>query len=350
MNSRLNRRRLLAAAATVPVLAASGSLSRNVFAQATPGASPTGSDLPPLDKLRIRHPNTLAFAAPFLLVDTDGVLSTYANEVDVAEWSSPETLRPMLVNGESEVTAVPTYVGANLYNRGIDVRMAAVVVWGLLWVLGPEGTAPDWESLRGQTIMVPYPNDMPDLVFRYLATSNGLTPGEDFQVEYYAQTPEVVARLVAGKGNWAVLSEHAATLAISQAQQNDISLGRVLSLQEEWGAATGTEPRIPQAGIVVPGWLADERPALLGAVLDELEQAVATVNAAQPETVAILSEGTGVPEPVVQDVIPRLNLDVVPGADAREELERFYTELSTLSPDIIGGKLPDASFYLEDPR
>jgi len=345
MNPRLNRRRLIATAATLPVLAASGALSTSVFAQGTPSA-----DLPPLDKLRIRHPNTLAFAAPFLLVDPDGVLSTYANEIDIAEWSSPETLRPMLVNGESEVTAVPSYVGANLFNRGIDVRMAAVVVWGLLWVLGPEGAAPEWESLRGQTIMIPYPNDMPDLVFRYLATSNGLTPGEDFEIEYYAQPPEVVSRLVAGKGSWAVLSEHAATLAVVQAKQNDRPLGRVLSLQEAWGAATGAEPRIPQAGIVVPSWLVDERPALLGAILDELEQSVATVEAAAPETVALLSEGSGVPELVVQDVIPRLNLNVVPATDARPELERFYTELSTLSPDIIGGTLPDASFYLEDPR
>lgn len=349
MNRRFNRRLLVKTSATLPILAATGALSSGVLAQDSSITSPV-SDLPPIDKLRIRHPNTLAFAAPFLLVDKNGVLSQYAQEIDVAEWASPETLRPMLVNGESEVTAVPTYVGANLFNRGIDVHMAAVVVWGLLWVLGPDGTPTEWESLRGQKIMIPYPNDMPDLVFRYLATSNGLTPGEDFEVEYYAQPPEVVSRLVAGKGEWAVLSEHAASLALMQTKQNDLSLGRVLNLQEEWGAATGSEPRIPQAGIVVPGWLATERPVLLGAVLTALEQAVTTVNEIQTETVAVLSEGTGVPEPVVQDVIPRLNLNVVPGADAREELERFYTELSTLSPDIIGGKLPDADFYLEDPR
>lgn len=349
MNRRFNRRLLVKTGASLPILAATGARSSGVLAQDSSSASPV-NDLPPLDKLRIRHPNTLAFAAPFLLVDKNGVLSQYAQEIDVAEWASPETLRPMLVNGESEVTAVPTYVGANLFNRGIDVHMAAVVVWGLLWVLGPDGTPAEWESLRGQKIMIPYPNDMPDLVFRYLATSNGLTPGEDFEVEYYAQPPEVVSRLVAGKGEWAVLSEHAASLALMQTKQNDLSLGRVLNLQEEWGIATGSEPRIPQAGIVVPGSLATERPALLGAVLTALEQAVATVNEIQPETVALLSEGTGVPEPVVQDVIPRLNLNIVPGAAAREELERFYTELSTLSPDIIGGKLPEADFYLEDPR
>ena len=345
MTRKINRRAFVAMTAAVPALPTMGALAQD---NATP--APATGDQPPLDTLRIRHPKTLAFAAPFLLVDPDGPLSAFAETVDIAEYPSPDALRPMLVNGDSEVTAVPSYVGANLANRGVDVKLAAVVVWGLLWVLGPEGTAPDWESLRGQTIMCPYRNDMPDLVFRHLATSNGLNPDEDFTIEYYAQPPEVVARLVGGEGVWAVMPEHTATLALNQARQNGREIGRILDLQQEWGAVTGSEPRIPQAGIVVPGSLAEEQPELVGAVLDELERAVGLVNAAAPETVAMLAEGSGVPEPVVRDVIPRLNLDVVPADQAQEELERFYTELATLSEDIIGGGLPDPDFYLPDPR
>ncbi len=56
------------------------------------------------------------------------------------------------------------------------------------------------------------------------------------------------------------------------------------------------------------------------------------------------------PAPMVTQVIPRLNLEVVPAADAQAELEQFFSELATLSPDIIGGSLPDADFYLDDPR
>lgn len=350
MYSRLNRRTLAKMAATLPALAAHGAFAESSTPVASPVSTPMGNDLPPLDTLRIRHPKTLAFSAPFLLMKTGGALSAYADNVDVGEWSTPDTLRSMLVKGDSEVTAVPTYVGANLANRDIDVKMAAVVVWGLLSVVGPEGTEPDWESLRGQTIMVPFPNDMPDLVFRYLAANNGLIPGEDFEIEYFAQPPEIVSRLVSGDGSWAVMREHTTTLALAKAGESGQSLERVLDLQDEWGAVTGTEPRIPQAGIVMPGSLVEERPALLGAVLDEMERAVKVVNAAQPETVSTLAEESGVPEPVVEEVIPRLNLEVVPGEQAREELERFYTELATLSEDIIGGRLPDPDFYLKDPR
>lgn len=316
----------------------------------TAAPEPTVAPAEPIDELRIYHPETLAFAAPFALLDPDGPLSEVAMEVTTDVWTTPDVLRSVLVNGQSDVTAVPTYVGANLANRGVEVQLAAVVVWGLLWMIGPDGVDPSWESLRGQTVMIPFQNDMPDLVFRYLAAANGLTPGEDFTIEYYAQPPEVVARLVSGNGTWAVLPEHVATVALAQAGQNGHVLARVLDLQHEWATATGSSARIPQAGVVVPASLAAERPDVIAAVLDELEAAVATVNEAEPDTLARLAEASGVPEPIIAQVIPRLNLDVVPGGAARAELERFYTELATLSPDIIGGRLPDASFYLDDPR
>ena len=46
---------------------------------------------------------------------------------------------------------------------------------------------------------------------------------------------------------------------------------------------------------------------------------------------------------LIQDII-------VAAADAKSELEDFYTRLSTLNPDIIGGSLPAADFYVADPR
>jgi NitT/TauT family transport system substrate-binding protein len=314
-------------------------------------AAPTSVEPPAerLERLRIFHPETLAFAAPFTMLDTAGGLGDVADEVSIETWTTPDVLRSILVNGDSDVTAVPSYVGANLYNREVDVRLAAVVVWGLLWVLGPDGTPADWESLRGETVMVPLPNDMPDLVFRYLAEANGLTPDVDFTIDYYAQAPEVVGRLVSGAGDFAVLPEHAATVALAQANQNGQGLGRVFDLQAEWADATGSSPRIPQAGIVVADDVADD-PDVLGAVLDALDAAVDLANAAAPETVATLSTASGVPEPIVADVIPRLNLDVVAAADARSELEAFFAELASLSADIIGGELPDSDFYLADPR
>lgn len=72
------------------------------------------------------------------------------------------------------------------------------------------------------------------------------------------------------------------------------------------------------------------------------------MNAAEESTVTKLSESSGVPAPVVAEVIPRLNLEFVRAKDARKELEQFYSTLAEMNPDIIGGSLPDADFYLGD--
>lgn len=332
--------------------AACGSSSDNSSGSASTtvgGSTDTAVSLDKLDQLRIYHPETLAFAAPFTVLQSNGALSEIADSVSIDTWSTPDILRSLVTSNQTDVTAVPTYVGANLYNKGMDVRMAAVTVWGLLYLVGPDGTAAEWESLRGQNVMVPFQNDMPDLVFRYLATENGLTPGKDFTIEYYATPVEVVGRLAGNKGSWAVLPEHVVTLALANAQKNGQQVTRLMNLQDEWATVTGLEPRIPQAGVVVSSAIADN-PAVLSALLDNLTSAVSTVNAATPETVELLAQTFELPADVIESLIPRLNLDVVPGSDAREDLERFYTELAKFNPEIIGGELPDESFYLTDPR
>lgn len=346
-------RQLLTAAIAAALIAVSACGSGSSGAETPTDPTPTSTSQQGgavLETLRIRHPQQFAFAAPFTLISDNGPLGDYTKTLDIDVWASPDVLRGMLTSGQTDITAVPTYVGANLYNKDVDVQMVAVVVWGLLHVIGPEGTEASWESLRGQTIMLPFQNDMPDLVFQYLARANGLVIGTDVQVEYYAQPTEVVARLASDQGSWAVMPDHTATLAINKAIKEGVNLMRVLDLQQEWGSATGTEPRIPQAGIVAQSAFAQQHPDLIAALLDDLTEAVSVVNAADEDTVALLAEANDLPAPVVADVIPRLNLDVVPADDARAELEAFYTELAELSPDIIGGQLPDDGFYLADPR
>ncbi len=303
----------------------------------------------PLEELRIHHPETLAFAAPFSLIGDDGPLSKVAEKITDATWSTPDELRGLLTSGRSDVTAVPTYVGANLANKGVDVKMAAVTVWGLLYLIGPDGATHDWNALKGQTILMPFPNDMPDLVFRTVAEANGLDLDRDITIENTATPQEAVMRLVRGKGEWVVLPEHVATVALATAGKQGHDLQRVMNLQDEWAEISGGSARIPQAGLVVSSKIA-ERTDVLAALLDELDAAVATVNAADGDTVAALADTFDLGEDVVADVIPRLNLEVVPAAEVRNELETFFETLAEHNPDLIGGKLPDAGFYLADPR
>ena len=113
---------------------------------------------------------------------------------------------------------------------------------------------------------------------------------------------------------------------------------------------TGGEAKFPMAGLVMPQEITDSNPQAVGAVLNEVEACIAATNAMSEETVNAISQKTEVPAPVVTEVIPRLQLKLVPAAQAKDQLVDFYTRLSTLNPDIVGGKMPADDFYLKDPR
>ena len=174
--------------------------------------------------------------------------------------------------------------------------------------------------------------------------------GSDLTIAPYQDPQEAVSALLTQKVDYAVVLEHAATVAQAKAKKAGRNLARTLNLQEQWARITKGQPRFPMAGLVMPTPVIEEHPGLLGAILDELDASVAQVNEASPETVEAISKATKVPAPIVKSVIPRLQLEMVPARKARPELEDFYTRLSTLSPDFIGGKLPGEGFYAADPR
>ena len=312
-------------------------------------SSGSGSALP--DALRVHTPTTLAYAAPMALFGTYGNLDGIVGDVQKDNWNTTDVLKSLLVNEETDLAATPSYVAANLFNKGVALRLIAMQVWGMLYVIGPSGSSEQGlEALRGKTVGVPMPNDMPDLVFRYLLGQKGWDVDSDLSKTPYTEGQDALNALLTGEVEYAVLPEHAASLSLTKGKQQGLSLERTLNLQDLWAEVTGGAAPLPQAGRVMPQTRTHDHPQQGGAVLNELEAAVADVNGQTDETVQTISDTTGVPVPVVKETIPRLQLKIVAAADARGELEDFYTRMSTLDPDIIGGSLPAEDFYVADPR
>ena len=285
------------------------------------------------------------------LFGTYGNLDGIVGDVQKDNWNTTDVLKSLLINGETDLAATPSYVAANLFNKGVALRLIAMQVWGILYVIGPSGSSEQGlEALRGKTVGVPMPNNMPDLVFRYLLGQKGWDVDSDLSKTPYTEGQDALNALLTGEVEYAVLPEHAASLSLTKGKQQGLSLERTLNLQDLWAEVTGGEARFPMAGLVMPQTLTDDHPELVGAVLNELEAAVADVNGQTDETVQTISDTTGVPVPVVKETIPRLQLKIVAATDARGELEDFYTRMSTLDPDIIGGSLPAEDFYVADPR
>ncbi|EHS55944.1 ABC transporter substrate-binding protein [Paenibacillus kribbensis] len=320
----------------------SASKSQSQSTQSSASTQASAEEPVKLDKLTIQAPLGISVSSPMYHILEQHMLDPYANEVKYIPWKSPDELRARLTSEQADISAVPTYVGANLYNRGMDVKMLNVLIWGILYVVGPEGETVDWESLRGQTVYVPMKGDMPDLVFRYLLQKNSLDPAKDLKLEYVSASQELVALLASGKAKYAVIPEHLATMATKKVK----GTSKVMNLQEEWAKSTGQPARIPQAGILISGKLVREHPETVAALQQAFKESVSYLKD-NPRKGAeeIVKYQDGLTPELITSLIPSLNLQFLSAQEAKAELEFFYKELSVLSPEIIGGKLPDEDFY-----
>ncbi len=314
-------------------------------APAAPAAGQPAA-VPALDKLVIQGPMAPPTILLAHLVLQQEALKKAVPGVSFSTYKNPDQVRAGITSGELQVAAVPTYLAANLYRRGIPVQLLNVTVWGILHVLTVDDGIKGWADLKGKDVFIPFKGDMPDLVFRYLAGKNGLDPAKDLKLQYTSAPPEALQMLLAGKAKAVVLHEPVATAAQVQGKQKGLNVRPVLDLQQEWAKATGRAPRIPQAGTIVMASLTRDYPEVVAAIQTGIKEAADWVRANPAAAAELGSKHLGdLQAPVIEKSLARTPMEMVPAAAAREELEFFFSRLKELSPDIIGGDLPDSGFY-----
>ena len=67
-----------------------------------------------------------------------GMLSGIADDVSLTVWRNPDELRAGLTSGSIDLSVVPAQAAANLYNRGLGIRLVNVMTNGLLYILAKE--------------------------------------------------------------------------------------------------------------------------------------------------------------------------------------------------------------------
>lgn len=307
----------------------------------------------PLQRAFAAKPGKLIAATPLGLPQVilaraleDPELNNLIPERELLDWKDPDQLRAWLARAEVMVTATPTNVAVNLYNRGVPVVLMNVNVWGTLGMLGLEQKGPlaKMEDLAGRHVGVPWRGDMPDLVFRYLLGKAGLEVGRDVKVSYQSSPFETVQMYVAQRLDAAVLPEPMRTATRLQSMQFGQSPNE-LDLQQEWARLAGGEPLLPQAGVLCRRELLEQAPEQVEALQSAIARAVDWV-VSQPEDAARLgADRSPLSRQVYEGAIARTALKMVNAQEARPALEDFFSALSELSSGFIGGKLPDADFY-----
>lgn len=262
----------------------------------------------------------------------------------VKVWKNPDQLRAAVAKNAMPVTMTPSYVAANFTNRGKNVALANIMTFGLLQMVAYNHTLNQVEDLVGKSIVMPFKNDMPDLVLQILCKNAGV----DFaalNIQYVSSPPEAMAYFLKQRAELAFLPEPLTTAAIFKGKMTGQKVVRALDFQTQWGKVMKTKPRIPQAGIQIDRNFYAANSRAVNQLLDDIATAAPWI-ANNPQSAAdIASNYLPIPKPILAAALPHAYLTGIRSSEIADEILFFFEQMYKLNPKIVGGKMPNKALF-----
>lgn len=302
-----------------------------------------------LDKIVIAGPFA-SVSHPIIEMIQRGALNDIAHKVEFVLWKNPDELRAMILQKSVDFVAIPTNTAAILHNKGVDIELLNVSIWGILGMISRDNSLRSLHDYKGKTIAVPFRADMPDLIFTRLLKEQGLDPKKDFKLQYVASPIDAMQMLIMRRVDHALLAEPAISMALRKTKSFPISvlapdLYRSVDIQKEWAKVFNTTQDIPQAGLAVIGDLKKD-PHVIQRFLQEYDKSLLWYKNNPKEAAKIVVKSLPMlEEEGLADSIAHINMQSIHADKAKEKLEFFYSILLEEEPKSIGGKLPSDAFY-----
>lgn len=304
-----------------------------------------------LDKLVVAGPFS-SVSHPLLHMIERSALNDVAEEVEFKLWKNPDELRAIVIKGDVDFVAIPTNTAAILNNKGVDVKLLNVSIWGILGMISRNNNLKTLQDFKGKKIAVPFRADMPDIVFKQLLKKQELDPKKDFELVYVSSPIDAMQMLIMRRVDHSLLAEPAISVALRKTDSFPIKLiapdlYRSVDLQEEWAEVFNTDADVPQAGMAVLGRMRDKK--IIARFLEEYEKSLKWYMSHPKESGILVADNINqLSEEGVADSIAHINMKSISAVDAKEKLEFFFNVLKEEDSKSIGGKLPEDSFYYKE--
>lgn len=296
------------------------------------------------DKVVIASPFS-PLVIPMANIVENNLLGKVARKVELVIWNTPDQLRVMITKGKVDFVSVPCNVASIFYNKGIKLQLARVSIWGVFYLISNNSGITSLDQLKGETIYIPFRGDQPDLIFQTICKHQGFDPFKDFNIQYASSPLDITMSLLAGKGKHAVMIEPAAAVCIIKAKQKLLDFKRVIDIQKEYGKATNSNPRLPNAGVaVLPNTL--ENKELVDEFLKVYDKSVKwVINNPRKGSLLAAKYVKGVDPAAFEQALKYTIFESISSKNSKKELEIMFKKFMDLNPKSIGGKLPDRGFY-----
>ena len=262
--------------------------------------------------------------------------------IRVEALAQADLLAARFISGDAKIGILPPNIAAKIASAGTNIKTAAVVGMGMLSLLTSDPDVNTIADLRGKTVEAAGQGATPDYVFRRILLEQRLNPDTDVRLGFSLSPPEIAMSIIAGRISTALLPEPFASIA--RAGRPD--LRSVADIRNEWQRAAGTE-NYPMTVLAMDGDFAAQNPAAVEIVLSSFEESI-NWTIANPVQAAMLAEKheLGFPTAAASAAVPLSNYVFIRAPDARPSLESLFRVFLDFSPESIGGRLPEDSFYL----
>ncbi|AFG34424.1 ABC-type nitrate/sulfonate/bicarbonate transport system, periplasmic component [Fervidobacterium pennivorans DSM 9078] len=257
--------------------------------------------------------------------------------LDMKFWKTMDEATAYIVSKKVNFAALPVTFGANLYTKGVDVRLVGVYSWRLFYVVAsPDFEFKGFQSFKGEKIYTAHGRGQTaDVLLRFLLVKNGLEPDRDVTFAY-AQPQEIVSLFNSGKIKIAAIPEPFVTMTLSKGKV-------IMDLQDEWNKATGFKFGIPITGLFVTGKLIDY-PQTVKLFEKSFKESLSWSYKNVDKAVEITSKQLGIPTNILKASLERSQYNYISAAECRDEVLAYLKKLNELYPDGMP-KVPDEKFF-----
>ena len=261
--------------------------------------------------------------------------------------ASPDEVSPAIAQGTADIAAVPANLASVLYQKtNGGVQVLTINTLGVLYLVENGDQVQSVSDLKGKTIYASGKGATPEYALNYILKENGLTPGEDVQIEWKSEHAECVAALAEHEDAAALLPQPFVTTAQSK---ND-SLRVALDLTEEWDKIqkdNGGNSSLVTGVTVVRTEFAQEHPEIVEDFMERYQESVSYVNEHIEEAAKLIGDYDIVPEEIAKKALPECNIVYIDGAEMKEKLSGYLEVLEQENPQAVGGALPADEFYYD---
>jgi len=300
------------------------------------------------DTVKLEDLNLTIGSAPGPVTYPLAQMAEQNSNIVLKPWQSAEQLTAMVAAKEVQLCSTPISNAVLSYNKGLNVQLLMVTVWGMLYVMSTDQDVKTLQDLKGKEVALSGKGSIHDMIFRHLLIKNHINPDTDLTLTYL-DMPEASSRLATGQLKYAVLNEPQSSITALNAKKSNVQLHRVLDLTEEWNKLPGQEKaRMPMAGIIVindSGVSSEQAAGFEKVYIDTAKW----VNTHAEEIGPIVEKHVpAMKAAAVSQSLKYARLQPQHAEDCQADIEAFFQELSqTADARAFGGKLPDAKFYYQ---